>query len=304
MRNRLLHLVRTVLVLACFGAASVTLAFFVVSRTDELAEDRLLPGGERLPPPEPFGPRFRRWVATVVGSSFADFGQSNKVVVRQLLADRLPVTLTLAAASWGLAWGAGLALAAALATRLRDWAGPHQKLVYPMMHAVPSLVVVLLFYLVLLRFEPNASRMVRTGVGIAALVALMLPTTTALWLNGIERVLAAEYVRVLRARGLGPLSLWLKHVLPNVIVSSGILTQAVFSLSALVVGSAFVEGVFRLGGVAETFIEGARHGHAELCAFATLLYFGITALGVLLGELVVVLLDPQGEVARAEFDSL
>src|SRR5690606_35486885 len=135
----------------------------------------------------------------------------------------------------------------------------------------------------------------RTGVGILALTVLTLPGATALWLNGILRVLGHEYVRVARARGIAPWTLWRRHVLPNVIVSSGVLTQSVFSLAGLVVGSAFVEGVFRLGGVAEAFIEGATRGQAELAGFATLAYFLVLAVGVLLAEGVVIYLDPDGE---------
>ncbi len=44
MRNRDLSLQRflkTILVLAVFGAAAVSLTFFLVSQTDELADDRL-----------------------------------------------------------------------------------------------------------------------------------------------------------------------------------------------------------------------------------------------------------------------
>ena len=98
-----------------FGAGAVTLTFYVVGLNDELAEERLLPGGERLPPPEPFASRYERWVRTVFGSGFSDFGQSNKVVVKQVLGNRLWVTITVGAASWFLAWTVGFALAAALA---------------------------------------------------------------------------------------------------------------------------------------------------------------------------------------------
>jgi ABC-type dipeptide/oligopeptide/nickel transport system permease component len=66
----------------------------------------------------------------------------------------------------------------------------------------------------------------------------------------------------------------------------------------LIVGSAFVEGVFRLGGMAEAFIEGATRGQAELAAFATLGYFLVTAVGVLLAEATVIFLDPDGELQR------
>ena len=56
----------------------------------------------------------------------------------------------------------------------------------------------------------------------------MLPGTTALWLNGIRRVLDREFVRVAKARGISPFALWKRHIMPNVIVSSGVLTQAEF----------------------------------------------------------------------------
>jgi len=296
--NGLKRFVKSLVVLSLFGAAAVTLAFFIVSQTDELADDRLRMSSEAPPPPEPFGPRYTRWVRTVIGSGFTDFGQSHTGPVKNILMDRLPVTASIGLLSWAFAWSLGLGMAILLATLWRDFAALHQERIYPVAHAVPSLVVVILFYLVLVQFDPSPSRFVRTGVGIMSLVTLMLPATTALWLNGILRVQDREYVRVARARGVSPLTLWRRHILPNVIVSSGVLTQAVFSLAGLVVGSAFVEGVFRLGGVAEAFIEGATRGQAELAGFATLVYFLVTAAGVLLAEGAVIILDPDGEVRR------
>jgi oligopeptide transport system permease protein len=295
--NRLKRFLKAFLVLVTFGATAVTLTFFIVSQTDELADDRLRLSSEAAPPPEPFGPRYTRWVYTVISSGLTDFGQSHTGPVKNILADRLPVTATIGFLSWTLGWGLGLALAILLGTRWRDWAALHQERIYPIAHAVPSLVVVILFYLVLVQIDPRPSRLLRGIVGILSLIVLMLPGATALWLNGIRRILDREYVRVARARGISPFALWRRHILPNVIVSSGVLTQAVFSLSGLLVGSFFVEGVFRLGGVAEAFIEGATRGQAELAGFATLVYFLVTAVGVLLAEGVVIYLDPDGELS-------
>lgn len=292
------RMIRTLVLLGGFGAAGVTLAFYVVSRGDELADDRLRLSADAPPPPEDFGPRYARWVRTVIGSGLTDFGQSHTGPVKNVLADRLPVTAAVALSSWAAGWALGLALAVALATHWREYAALHQERVYPIAHAVPGLVVVILFYLVLISFEPRPGRPLRTAVGVLSLVALVLPGTTALWLNGIRRVLDREYVRVARARGIPPVALWARHVLPNVIASSGVLTQSVFSLAGLVVGSAFVEGVFRLGGVAEAFIEAATRGQAELAAFATAVYFLVTATGVFFAEAVTVALDPDGEARR------
>jgi peptide/nickel transport system permease protein len=296
--NGLKRFFKAFFVLVIFGVSAVTLTFFVVSQTDELADDRMRLSGEVVPPPEPFGPRYARWVYTVIGSGLTDFGQSHTGPVKNILADRLPVTAAIGSLSWVLGWGLGLALAILLGTRWRDWAGLHQERIYPIARAVPSLVVVILFYVVLVQIDPRPSRLLRGIVGILSLIVLMLPGATALWLNGIRRILDREYVRVARARGISPLALWRRHILPNVIVSSGVLTQAVFSLSSILVGSFFVEGVFRLGGVAEAFIEGATHGPAELAGFATLVYFLVTAVGVLLAEGVVIYLDPDGDLSR------
>jgi oligopeptide transport system permease protein len=288
---------RAIVVLGAFGASAVSLTFFIVSQTDELAEDRLRMSSEKAPPHEPFGPRYARWLRTVIGSGLTDFGQSHTGPVKNILADRLPVTAAVGFLSWVLAWGFGLTLAILLGTRWRAYAAFHQQRIYPIAQAVPSLVVVIIFYLILVRIDPRPSRLLRSGVGILSLTVLMLPSTTALWTNAIRRILDREYVRVARARGISTIALWRRHIMPNVIVSSGVLTQAVFSLSGLVVGSTYVEWVFRLGGVGEVFIEGATRGQAELTGFATLVYFLVTAAGVLVAEGIVIYLDPDGELA-------
>jgi ABC-type dipeptide/oligopeptide/nickel transport system permease component len=291
------RLLKAVVILAVFGASAITLTFFIVSQTDELAEERLRLSSEVPPPPEAFGPRYSRWVRTVIGSHLTDFGQSHTGPVKDILADRLPVTAIIGFLSWLLGWGIGLALAILLGTRWRRFAALHRERIYPIGQAIPSLVIVILFYVILVQIDPRPSRLLRSSVGILSLTILMLPSTTALWLNGIERILDREFVRVARARGISPFALWTRHIMPNVVVSSGVLTQAVFSLSGLVVGSAFVEGVFRLGGVGEAFIEGATRGQAELAGFATLVYFLVTATGVLAAESLVIYLDPDGELA-------
>ena len=293
----LTRFLKAMVVMVAFGASAVTLTFFIVSQTDELAEDRLRMPSEKAPPHEPFAPRYKRWLRTVIGSGLTDFGQSHTGPVKNILADRLPVTAAVGILSWAAAWSLGLALAILLATRWRAYAALHQERIYPIAQAFPSLVVVIIFYLVLVRIDPRPSRALRSGVGILSLIALMLPSTTALWCNGIRRILDREYVRVARARGISPFALWARHIMPNVIVSSGVLTQAVFSLAGLVVGSTYVEWVFRIGGVGEAFIEGATRGQAELTGFATLVYFLVTAAGVLVAEGIVIYLDPDGELA-------
>ena|ERR1700678_2097944 len=115
--NGLKRLLKAVVVLAAFGASAVTLTFLIVSQSDELGEDRYRLSSERPPPPEAFGPRYSRWVRTVIGSHLTDFGQSHTGPVKNILADRLPVTAAISVLSWVLGWGLGLARAILLGTR-------------------------------------------------------------------------------------------------------------------------------------------------------------------------------------------
>ena len=137
---------------------------------------------------------------TVIGSGLTDFGQSHTGPVKNILADRLPVTAAIGFLSWVVRLGPRPGPGdPARRPAGASYAALHQERIYPVAHAVPSLVVVILFYLVLVQFDPSPSRWLRTCVGILSLVVLMLPGTTALWLNGIRRVLGPR----IRARGAG-----------------------------------------------------------------------------------------------------
>jgi len=102
-----------------------------------------------------------------------------------------------------------------------------------------------------------------------------------------------EFIRVARATGIKPKHLWTRHIIPNAIASSGVLTQAAFSLAGLVVGSIFVERVFSLGGISDLFIDAIKGGQAELAATAVIVYFIPIAIGVCLAEGIVLLIAPQ-----------
>jgi len=277
--------------IAC-GAAAVTLTFYLVSRQPE---GKLLSANGAVSAPRPeFAPRFGTWLSTVWLSDFSDWGGSvTAPSVSALLRDRLPVTARIGLYSWGLGWTGGLALAMALATVLKRLSRIHLELVYPAVVAIPPLTIVFLFYVCLLVAAPASLDDHAFPCGVGLLFLLVLPTASALWLNGLERVLAQEFVRVARSTGMSPVRLWARHVLPNAFVSSGVLTQAAVSLAGTVAGSFFVEKTFGLGGVASKFLQAVQQGQAELAATAVIIYFVPLALGVTLAEGIVLLLQPE-----------
>lgn len=293
MRQRLAHLFAVGGALAAAGLLSVLLTFFLVSRQPE--GQILSPSGARSDPNPPFVPRLLRWGGTVVGSRFTNWGGSTTAPdVSGLIRERLGVSARIGLISWLIGWGGGL-LAAVLLVPSRRRSQTHLNVTYPMLQAIPPLTVVFFVYAVAVIIAPRLVDRIGMAAGIAILAALILPGATALWLNGLRRVLEREFVRVARTTGRSPLHLWVFHVLPNVIVSSGVLTQAAFSLAGLIVGSIFVEKVFSLGGVSSSFLEAISSGQAELAATAVVVYFIPLAVGVTLAEGVVLWLQPEQE---------
>lgn len=242
------------------------------------------------------GARFVRWVEGLANSRFEDWGHSRSVAsVSSRLRNKLPVTATLALSSWLLSFfvlGPGIAIAL---IALGRGGNVLREVVYPGWQALPSLPLALLVYVLLLRTSASGDPHydVRFLASIGTLVFLLTPSAATIWLNALSRVYEREFVRVLRATGIHPVRLWGRHVFPNAIVSSGILTQAAFKLPLIMVGSIYLETVMNLNGVAHDFITAVQEGQCELAASATVVFFVPLAVGVLIAEAVVVFLDPQ-----------
>lgn len=292
-QQRLARMITVIAALLAAGLVSVFITFYLVSQQPEGMI--LSPNGAVSDPAPPFGPRLLRWSCTVIGSGFTNWGGSTTAPnVTNLIRERLPVSVQIGLTSWLIGWCGGL-LAALLLIRSRRGAQAHLDVVYPVVQAVPPLTVVFFVYAVLMIVAPRAIDRIGMVIGIGILSGLIMPAAAALWLNGLRRVLDQEFVRVARATGIGPVRLWGRHVIPNVLVSSGVLTQAAFSLAGLVVGSIFVERVFSLGGISASFLESIKSGQAELAATAVVVYFTPLAVGVSLAEGLVLFFQPEQE---------
>lgn len=269
------------------GASIVTLTFFLVGLTPERSKD---PFTETIPTTTTV--RYTKWIHQIVSSGFTQWGNSRSVPdVTALIKQELPITAQVGSAAWVLTWISALGLAILLSS-LRWGAKFYLRWIYPAALALPKLPVIFLFFLGSVKLGLAATVRVEL-LAVAVLAILHIPATTALWLTGIERVRATEFVRVARSRGLGWTRVWLAHIVPNVIATSGILSRAAFGLAEMIVGSVLVESIFSLGGVAGEFIKSVRSGQCELAATAAVIFFVPIAVGVLVAEGVVLWLDPK-----------
>jgi oligopeptide transport system permease protein len=277
------------------GPPPPTATFFLVGRKADCAEDGWAGAGDIRS--GPVAERYAKWVTRVVESGLTDWGQaSSGAPVARVLAEGLPVTAGVGLAGWAAGWAAGLLAAAVVAARWPALGRWYTATGYPLAQAVPPVVVVLAAYLTLLRAGLVADPAACYAAGVVSTAALLFPSTSALALTGLRRVLALEFIRAARARGLSPGQLFRRHVARHLAVSSGMPVHAAVTLAVCLTGSMLVEKVFSLGGVGSRFVEAVTKGQAELAATLSLLFYAPLVGLVTAARATVRALDPAQEV--------
>jgi oligopeptide transport system permease protein len=248
----------------------VSVSFFIV---------RLAPGGpfdqeQALPPQikanldrlygldQPLGVQYVRYLEAL---AHGDFGPSFKLrdfSVGELIAQGLPLSLTLGCAALVLALLAGIPLGVMAALRRNTAADYGITTLVVFGIALPSFVTGPLFALVfglylhwlpVAGWEEGAPRYL-----ILPVLTLALPViayTARITRGSLLEVLRANYVRTARARGLGEARVIWRHALrPTLLPVVSYLGPAT---AYLVTGSLVVETVFGLPGTGRYLVQGA-----------------------------------------------
>ncbi|MGI5490452.1 ABC transporter permease [Microtetraspora malaysiensis] len=203
-------------------------------------------------------PQFEQLWSYCWNALHLDFGESfsQGVPVRELIAERFPKTVELAAAATMVLLIVGFGVGTLMAVLTRDGRRPRLDATYGTsmgaLSAVPDFVLAALFAVVFglyLQWFPVA--------GDNGLSSLTLPTL-AVAIPGIgflSRVVRAEaldvlsqnYVRTARAKRLTGRRIYIRHVMPN--AAYGGVTLAGVSFASLVGGTVVVEQVFNWPGM-------------------------------------------------------
>lgn len=210
---------------------------------------------------QPLWKRFTDYAAGVFGG---DLGRSyvTREPVAQIIAQRLPATLWLAAVSVGVmvlvAVPLGLAVAAATAGGRRRRLDLAFTSVTSVLGALPGLLVATLLafvFAVWLRLLPVAGATHAASVVLPAAAIALRPLTELARIVRVEtlNVLATDYIRTARAKRLPPARLMLRHVLPNVLTSALTLGGLIFA--HLVGGAVVIENVFAWPGLGTALVN-------------------------------------------------
>jgi len=150
-------------------------------------------------------------------------------------------------------------------------------------------------------FLPEAPTGTSVGSMLAQPRALALPvlTLTLVQVSGFSRymrsaaidVLAQDFLRVVRAKGLLERLVLSRHVLRNALLP--VVTIVGLSLPGLVTGAIVVEEVFNYQGMGLLFFDAATHHDFPVLLGSTLIVGVATVVGSLLADIAYMLLDPR-----------
>ncbi|MFN3286377.1 MAG: ABC transporter permease [bacterium] len=107
----------------------------------------------------------------------------------------------------------------------------------------------------------------------------------------IREVLTSDYVRTAVAKGLAPVRVTLKHVMPNAVVP--LVGLLVADFGRLVGGAVVVESVFGIPGMGYLVVEAVRYRDYTMLQGAVLVLSGTAVLAGMLGDVGVAVIDPR-----------
>jgi len=185
-----------------------------------------------------------------------DFGRSYyyQSTVVDLIAERMPITLTLGGMALAIAICVSIPLGVAAALKHDTWVDRLALLFAVVGQAMPSFwfgLTLIVIFAVTLQWLPAAGGggwqhfiLPAVALGYYATPAMMRLTRT-----GMLEVLESDYIRTARAKGLSTAQVILKHALRNAIIP--VVALAAVELGFMLGGSVVIESVFSLGGLGQ-----------------------------------------------------
>jgi oligopeptide transport system permease protein len=216
--------------------------------------------------------------------------------VNEILADGVPVSMTVGLAAMLLALGIGVAAGLAGALRQGGWVDGATQLVAVIGISVPSFVtaaVLLIVFAAKLRLVPDGGW---TGVRSLLLPALALSLPFAAYVARLLRAamieqMSSDHLRTARAKGLGRTQAALRHALKNAFLP--VLSYLGPATAAAVTGSFVVEKVFAVPGIGQHFVDAVLAKDITLVMGVVLVFSTVLVLLNLAVDVLYAWVDPR-----------
>ena len=227
-----------------------------------------------------------------------DFGESYffRDRVSNLIASRMPVTITLGLVGLSVALVVSLPLGILAAVREGSWVDRLVGLIAMIGQARPSFwlgLVLMIVFGLQLAWLPISGNDEWQGYIMPGVVLAFsaVPSLTRLTRSGMIEALASDYIRTARAKGLTRLSILVKHGFRNAAIP--VVSIAAVQLGFMLGGSVVIETIFALHGIGFLAWESISKNDFPVVQAVVLvlaiIYIGLT----LLADLLNAVLDPR-----------
>lgn len=297
-------LIRRLIVALLVVATVLTLVFILTRLSGDLAISIAGPGATQLDIDavrkaygldRPVLTQFFDWVAH---AATGDFGESFffKARVSTLVAERMPVTLTLGLTGLVIALLVSLPLGILAAVRENTGFDRFVQVVALLGQAMPSFWLGLLLMITLglqlgwLPISGTGSWEYYVMPGIV-LAFSAIPALTRLTRAGMIQAMSSDYIRTARAKGLSRASILLKHALRNAAIP--VVAIAAVQLGFMLGGSIVIEQVFAMHGVGFLAWESISKNDFPVVQAVVLVLAVIYVALTMLADLMNAVLDPR-----------
>lgn len=247
---------------------------------------------------QPIATQYARYLA---GLTRGDFGPSFKfrdMSVRELIAQGLPVSLTLGVCAILLGILVGIPLGACAALRRNTALDHGSRTLAALGVALPSFVVgpllALVFGLYLQWFPVAGWERGEPRYLVLPVLTLALPViayVARLTRTSFIEVMRANFIRTARAKGVSELRILLRHALRPALMP--VVSYLGPATAVVVTGSLVVETVFGLPGTGRYLVQGAINRDYTLVMGMIIVYGTLTLLCNLIADLLYGWLDPR-----------
>lgn len=249
-------------------------------------------------------PILERYVEWIGGVVQGDLGESYRMrrPVADIIAQHLPVTLTLGFASLAFAILLAIPLGVIAALRQNSWIDRLALTISVVGQAMPNFLFALLLIILFgvnLRWLPISGSstwmhfvMPTIALGYYAMPALMRLTRT-----GMIEALEADYIRTALAKGLSPTRVIIGHALQNAILP--VVSLAAVQFGFMLGGSVIIEVVFSLNGLGYLAWESIRRADLPMVQSIVLLISVFYVALIFLADMLNGLLDPRVRSVQA-----
>jgi peptide/nickel transport system permease protein len=227
-----------------------------------------------------------------------DFGQSLyfKTPVLGLVADKIGVTVVLGLASLALALLVSIPLGVLAALYPNTWVDRLSLVLAVAGQALPNFffaLVLVIVFSIKLRWLPvsGSDTWAHFVLPTVALGFYIAPPFMRLVRTGMIEVLASDYIRTARAKGLSSGSVVFKHALRNALAP--VVALAAVQLGFLLGGSIVIETIFALDGLGNLAYQSITHKDVPVTQAVLLILSAAYVLLTLAADLVNAWIDPR-----------